>query len=59
MTERKIFLCTKETPWSKEKDTGGPVHHLSAYSDGESYDSELDYYYCPICKHRWSVEVGK
>ena len=55
MSERKAYVCTKESPWSPEKDT--PCQHPDAVDDGECSEGCCDYYKCPNCGLRFRVEV--
>lgn len=48
------FICTKENPWTEDK---GRAQHPDAVSAGECSDSCCDYYRCPHCGLRFTVEV--
>lgn len=54
MTDSKVFVCTKETPWNKSIDMR--VRHVEAQAvDGPS--DYCEYYKCQVCGHTWKVEL--
>lgn len=54
-TER--YVCTKAAPWDKAK--GVRATHPDAEDVGECSDGCCDYYKCPNCGLRFTVEVAQ
>lgn len=55
MSEKTIFICTREAPWTP--DDGTPVIHPRAYADGLDRDEDdelVTIYECPYCRHRFA-----
>lgn len=51
------YICTKESPWDASK--GTRVQHPDAVDVGECLDGCCDYYKCPNCGRRFTVEVAQ
>ena len=52
---KKRHVCTKDNPWTPEKNDR--AEHPSAILDGDGDDFER--YRCPHCGHTWKEELAQ